>query len=114
MKIYVLAAAGMLFFNQGPGDDTSYLNINHDGQKQKIDFADPASEFVQELKKFVSSIKNERFRNAKYWDEMDKLWEALQLRKDDLQEAFSESQLNQIRKLEKRYQRLRNKGTRTS
>ena len=88
---------------QNIGDETSSIVSN---ESTKV--------FVQDLKRFIRSINKEKYQPEGYWKEVDKLWEALQTRKKDLQGDFTESQRNQIRKLERKYRSLRAKKSKLS
>jgi len=76
--------------------------------------AESPKKFIKDLRRFIRSVNNESYQPEGYWDQVDKLWEALQVRKDNLENSFSESERDTIEKLERKYQAVRKKKTKLS
>lgn len=74
--------------------------------------SDSADEFLRDLKQFVQSLQGEKHRSTTYWGKMDKLWNDLQVRKQQLNDTFNDQQMRQLRKWEKKYRNLRKKQNR--
>ncbi len=116
MKILLItiipAVVLTLSFNQTASAKT--LAMFHPNGVEVDQEVDSPKQFIKELKRFVRSVNKERYQPDGYWDEVDDLWESLQVRKEILSDQFSKSQWSQVKSLERKFQNLRKKKTRLS
>jgi hypothetical protein len=87
---------------------------NPDENVPSITSNESTKKFIKDMKRFVRSVNKEKYQSAGYWEEVDKLWKVLQVRKKNLEGNFNDSQIEQIRKLEWKYQTLKTKKTKLS
>ena len=71
--------------------------------------ADIAQDYIEELEKFVISLNRVKYQPESYWKEVDLLWDSLKTKKKELIDQFSKRQLRKIKRLERKYLRIREK-----
>jgi hypothetical protein len=95
---------------------TPQLSNAQTSPKDSVSIKDDEStrKYLKDLKRFIRSVNKEKYQPEGYWDEVDKLWEALKVRKEKLENKFNDAEREQIKDLENKYQTIRSKKTKLS